>query len=78
MKPILMLMAALGVAACITDPTPGRSPYCIEVGDTLGVIRRVPAGTVTECIWILADTRECFEQRVQTKVTTCAVGDKWP
>jgi hypothetical protein len=79
MKPLLLLVAACAIAACVTDPTPGYSPYCIYPGDTLGVLKRSDAAktVVIECIWLLADSEQCFTQRVQTKPTACTVGDQW-
>lgn len=79
MKPILMLIAACGFAACITDPTPGRSSYCSYPGDTVAYSVVSLGGVVIVCDWTVSTTQECGSATVKLYgQADCMEGQKWP
>ena len=83
MRSFLAVLAAVGMMACITDPTPGRSPYCQYRGDTIGLAPLLQSDyTITACIWILevSEQPRCYQNRVKLvsqATTPCVVGTKW-
>lgn len=79
MKPILILVAAMGLAACITDPTPGYNPYCVHAGDTTGLGPLLtPDSTVVACIFTLEPFDKCYQGTVKRFTRTdCVEGTKW-
>lgn len=80
MRPILVLLAACGFAACITDPTPGRSPYCYYAGDTIAYSVVSLGGIAIVCDWTIQKETICHDTRVGRLYgqADCTEGEKWP
>lgn len=79
MKPMLILIAACGFAACITDPTPGRSAYCAYPGDTVAYSVVSLGGVAIVCDWTVSAVEACGTSVVKRYgQADCMEGQKWP
>lgn len=77
---MLFICTLAAVTACITDPTPGRSPYCYYPGDTIAYSVVSLGGIAIVCDWTVQQSLECKDTRVERLYgqADCKEGEKWP
>lgn len=80
MRNFLSLFGVVALVACITDPTPGRSPYCYYAGDTIGYEVVSLGGVAIVCDWRVQKVDTCKDTRVGRLYgqADCVEGEKWP
>lgn len=78
MRPLLLLVTACALAACVSPTEPWRDFHCLYPGDTVGVVEVVDTErVVTSCVFIVQKTKECADainSRVLFRAKDCVVG----